>query len=214
MSTAEPAAGPRTALLLTCGHAGEAGSVLRRLSTPERQVVALDQYALDVTPLENVTGLLISMHSDQRFLAARADRLESYLRVGGTVVASGHHAYPFLPGVSLFRPSPSGHLRDLEIHREVEHSIWEGVSERDLTFRKGVAGFYGRGWHEPPKGALVIHSLGPRRVPLDILWRVGAGRALLHGGNDLWQFGGGSDDSAGRIAPQLLAWIFDQREIT
>lgn len=208
-----PTAEPRAALLLTCGHAGEAGGALRRLSTPERQVVALDQYALDAAPLEDFTGLLIGMHSDQRFLAARADRLERYLRAGGTVVASGHHAYPFLPGVSLFRPSPAGHLRDLEVHRETEHAIWEGVSAGDLTFRRGVAGFYGRGWHEPPEGALVVHGLGPQHRPLDILWRVGAGRALLHGGNDLWQFGGGSGDSAGRIAPQLLAWVLDRTEI-
>jgi len=200
---AEAGAVPRQALLLTCGHVETAGAALSRHATPDRAILALDQYALDAAPLEGCAGLLIGMHSDQRFLAAHAGRLERYLRQGGSMVVNGHVAYPFLPGASSFQPVPGGHPRDLEVHRERAHPIWAGVSAHDLTFRRGVAGFYGRGWHRPPEGALVIHSLGQERWPLDIIWRVGAGRVLLHGGNDLWQFGDG-------IAPRLLAWLFDE----
>ncbi|GLK67329.1 hypothetical protein [Hansschlegelia plantiphila] len=145
------------------------------------------------------------MHADQRFLASRAERIASFLDAGGTVVANGHVAYPFLPGIDSARTSPNSRLDDLRILRLASHPIWEGVSGEDLTFRKGVAGFYGRAWHEPPPGALVVNAVGAPERALDILYPVGHGRVLLHGGNDLWQFG--AMDSTARLAPQFLEWL-------
>lgn len=194
-------------LMLTFGHAAEGGASMRRFAAPGREVVLRDQYALDEEALESHAALLIGMHADQRHLAARAGRLAGYLEQGGTIVASGHLAYPFLPDVSGFQALLAGHLDDLRIHREAEHPIWAGVTEDDLTFRRGVAGFYGRGWHQPPPGALVLHSVGRQHRPLDIMWRHGGGRVLLHGGNDLWSFG------AGGIARNLFGWLFAGAEV-
>ena len=42
---------------------------------------------------------------------------------------------------------------------------------------------------------------------MDFVYRVGAGRVLFHGGNDLWQYAGATD-TTGRIVPQLLDWLF------
>ncbi|RVT89984.1 hypothetical protein EOD42_24135 [Rhodovarius crocodyli] len=194
-------------LMLTYGHAAETGAALRRFAAPGRDVVPRDQYALDEEPLEHHAALVIGMHADQRHLAARAGRLAGYLAQGGTIAASGHLAYPFLPDVSGFQPLPTGHLDDLRIHREAAHPIWAGVSEQDLTFRRGVAGFYGRGWHIPPPRARVLHSVGREHRPLDIMWRHGKGRVLLHGGNDLWSFG------AGDIARNLFDWLLAGPEV-
>jgi len=165
-----------------------------------------DLYDLQALDLSTYGSLLISMHVDQRFLASRAEQIASFLNDGGTVVANGHLAYPFLPGMNGFHPLENYGLRDLAVRRLIDHPIWAGVSENDLTFRRGVAGFYGRAWHEPPQGATVVHALGTPDRPLDFIYQVGKGRVLFHGGNDLWQYNGA--DTAGRIAPQLLHWMF------
>ena len=168
-----------------------------------RDVYALEHLDLD---LDDFGALLISMHLDQRFLAGRAAQIESFLRQGGSVIANGHIAYPFLPGMTGVHPLENYGLHDLAVKRLADHPIWAGVSEGDLTFRRGVAGFYGRAWHHPPEGATVVHALGEPDRPLDFIYPVGKGRVLFHGGNDLWQYGGA--DSTGRILPQLLRWIF------
>lgn len=165
-----------------------------------------DPYELQRIPLENFRAVWLSMHCDQHHLAtAAAARLERFVRAGGRVVVCGQVERPFLPGLSRFRHLGSARVADLTVHRLAEHPVWQGVDTRDLTFRRGVAGFYGRGGHEPPPGALVVHGLGPARVPLDFDCPLGAGRVLVHGGNDLWGYLGDCGTAA-RLLPQLLDW--------
>ncbi|MFX9031475.1 hypothetical protein ABTN13_20280, partial [Acinetobacter baumannii] len=80
-------------------------------------------------------------------------------------------------------------LADLTVHRLADHPVWAGVDGGDLTFRRGVAGFYGRVWHDAPAGALIVNGIGPERRPLDFTYAVGAGTILFHGGNDLTGYG-------------------------
>lgn len=68
-----------------------------------RDVYALEHLDLD---LDDFGALLISMHLDQRFLAGRAAQIESFLRQGGSVIANGHIAYPFLPGMTGVQHHP------------------------------------------------------------------------------------------------------------
>jgi hypothetical protein len=191
------------------------GAMAKLASHPDAmgRIVTHDLYDLPALHLNNFSSLLVSMHVDQRFLASRVEQVASFLQDGGTVVANGHLAYPFLPGITGFHALENYGLKDLSVRRLLDHAIWAGVSESDLTFRRGVAGFYGRAWHEPPDGATVVHALGTPDRPLDFIYRVGRGRVLFHGGNDLWQYGGGAD-SAGRILPQLLHWMFSGESAT
>lgn len=184
------------------------GAMANLMSHPDAlgRITAHDLYGLQEIDLTKFGSLLISMHIDQRFLASRAEQIESFLQDGGTVMANGHLAYPFLPGVTGFHALENYGLGDLVVRRLVDHPVWAGVSEDDLTFRRGVAGFYGRAWHDPPEGATIVHALGVHNRPLDFIYRVGKGRVLFHGGNDLWQYG--SADSTARIVPQLLQWLF------
>ena len=184
------------------------GAMANLTSHPDAvgRITTSDTYDLPALDLNKFGSLLISMHIDQRFLASRAEQIASFLHDGGTVIANGHLAYPFLPGITGFHALENYGLGDLAVRRVIDHPIWAGVSENELTFRRGVAGFYGRAWHEPPQGAIVVHALGIPDRPLDFIYRVGEGRVLFHGGNDLWQYGG--TDSAGQILPQLLHWMF------
>jgi hypothetical protein len=184
------------------------GAMAKLAAHPEAQgrIVSRDVYALEQVDLDAYGTLLVSMHLDQRYLAGRVAQIDHFLQGGGTVIANGHLAYPFLPGMTAVHALQEYSLRDLAVKRLVDHPIWEGVSEHDLTFRRGVAGFYGRAWHEPPAAAVIVHALGMADRPVDFIYPVGKGRVLFHGGNDLWQYGG--SDSAGRILPQLLRWMF------
>jgi hypothetical protein len=196
----------KPALALSYGFPDGAMAKLAAHPHAQGRIASEDIYGLERLDLKGYSALLISMHLDQRYLASRAAQIESFLWDGGTVIANGHLAYPFLPGMTGFHALQDYGLRDLAVKRLVDHPIWEGVSENDLTFRRGVAGFYGRAWHDPPQRAVVVHALGIPDRPVDFIYPVGKGCVLFHGGNDLWQYGG--SDSAGRILPQLLRWMF------
>lgn len=195
-----------SAILFTFGYRDRAMGSFAEHPAAAGRIARRDLYDFDTIELDGVGALLFSMHADQRFLAARAARIATFIENGGTVLANGHIAYPFLPHVGRYTPAPGQSIRHLRIHRMADHPIWDGVSENDLTFRRGVAGFYGRGGHQPPPGATVIHTVGVDAQPVDFIYKLGSGRVLVHGGNDLWQYGGG--DSTARIAPQLIAWLF------
>lgn len=199
-------------LFITCGQSEDVAAYdnIKRLAGSAARIEAADIYSFDAQPLERFAALLIGLRVDQRFLAARAERLNRFVEAGGTAVVNGQIVYPFIAGLSLFRPLQDYRVEDLVVRRETAHPVWEGVAVDELTFRRGVAGFYGRGWHEPPPGATVIHTIGADRHPVDFVYPLGAGRVLFHGGNSLWQEAG-PNDTTGRIVPQLIAWLVAQQ---
>ena len=193
-------------ILLTCGEVSPS-PLLTHPRTGSR-VQGLDIYALDTVELQAYAGVLISTYADQRFLAAVRPKLERFLQSGGTVVFCGHVAYPFLPELAPFVPLTGRSVEDYRVWRVREHPVFAGVQTEDLTFRKGVAGFYGRGYNPPPPHALVLHRLGTvEGAPVDCVYgRPDGGRVLVHAGNDLWGYVADTT-SASRLAPQLLDWI-------
>ncbi len=157
--------------------------------------------------LRDVGAVLIPMHADQRHLATVQPVLERFLATGGTVVVCGQIAHPFLRDLRPFVPLAPMSRAELAVRIETDHPIWAGIEPRDLTFRRGVAGFYGRGENPPPPGASILTTVGRGRMALDWLSeRLEGGRLLVHGGNDLWSFAD-DDSTAARLAPQLLAWL-------
>lgn len=193
-------------VLLTCGEV--APSPLLTHPTTASRVDGLDLYALETFDLEVYAGLLISTHADQRFLMTLRPRLDRFLQNGGTLVFCGHLAYPFLPEVAPFVPLTVRSIQDYRVWRVRPHPIFSGVQADDLTFRKGVAGFYGRGHNPPPPHAVILNRLGgPNGAPVDYLYeRPGGGVIFVHAGNDLWM-DLAEESSASWIAPQLLDWI-------
>lgn len=182
------------------------GGDLPAVSERYRGAVEIDHYSLHETDLAPFAAILLPAHLDQRYLGAIAPVVTAFLDRGGRLVFNGHVAWPMLPELQPFVPLASRQLADLAIHRLTEHPVFEGVAEDDLTFRRGVAGFYARGHNPPPDGAVALMGVGPERVPCDwVLQRPAGGEILCHAGNDLWMY---IDDtrSTGRIVPQLIAW--------
>lgn len=166
----------------------------------------IDHYALADVELSRYRALLVPAHLDQRFFGTLTQKVTGFLDGGGTLVFNGHVAWPMLPEFRPFEVLPRVTLETLEVHRLAGHPVFEGVDPRDLTFRRGVAGFYARGHNPPPAGAVALNGLGPERAPCDWVYaRPDGGRILMHAGNDLWMYAGASDSSA-RIVPQLCRW--------
>lgn len=176
------------------------------LQEAERGAVrGVDCYQLCARSLAGAQALLVGIHVDQRHLAGCRGVLEAFVGGGGRAVVCGQVAVPFLAGLAPFRPLVGYGVDDLVVRAVEPHPVWYGVDAVDLTFRRGVAGFYGRGWHQPPSGAQVVNALGPACLPLDYVYALGAGEVLVHGGNDLWEWGDVAT-SASRLIPQLLDW--------
>lgn len=170
------------------------------------RVELIDMYALAEHRLEDHRALLLNASCDQKVLQRLGARLQAYLEGGGVIVCCGHIAYPFLPALQPFVPMANYQLVDLRVALDPTHPIFTGVANADVTFRRGVAGFFGRGANPAPPGARVTATLGPSRVPVDWQARIGDGTLYVHTGNDLWSFDG-DDGTASRIPAQLLGWI-------
>ena len=176
----------------------------------EDTVEDCDLYELDGLGLSARRGLLIGTGADQIHLSENRDLLGRFVERGGVLVICGQVVRPFLDGLPVFEPIDHHGPADLTVSRLSGHPVWEGVRAEDLTFRRGVAGFYGRGCYPRlPAGAVVINGIGPERRPLDIVYRYGRGEVLVHGGNDLWGYRDDPNTSA-RLAPQLLDWVTDR----
>lgn len=169
------------------------------------RVEFIDMYALAEHRLEDHRALLLNASCDQKVLQRLGARLQAYLEGGGVIVFCGHIVHPFLPVLQPFVPMVNYRLIDLRVALDPTHPIFRGVANDDVTFRRGVAGFFGRGANPAPPGARVTATLGPSRVPVDWQACIGDGTLYVHTGNDLWSFDG--DGTASRIPAQLLDWI-------
>jgi hypothetical protein len=174
------------------------------------RVRVVAQYALDGLDPAGVPGLFVGMHADQVHLERRRPVLEAVLDGGGAVVWSGHVAREAVGGLSRFVPLPDPpRLADFRVRPLVPHPVFEGFDQEQLTFRRGVAGFYGRGHNPMPAGAVALNGLGPAGAPVDWEWRrPGGGRMLMHAGNDLWSLFDEAELNA-RMLGRLMDWILE-----
>lgn len=172
-------------------------------------VEPLDIYELPQLDLDRFQGLLFPGSVDQEWLYLHRRLVETFLAGGRVVVFSGHLFRSWLPGASHFVPKKVRSFRDYTVRVVKPHPIFAGVNPEDLTFRRGVAGFFARGHHPPPPEAEVLLALADGE-PITYLDRSSSeGTILLHSGNDLWGYAGATS-TAGRMAPQLLAWIREE----
>jgi hypothetical protein len=179
-------------------------------TTAGERVRSVDLYDLDTLDLADVRGLLINGNCDQIFLERRHEILTDFVTGGGRIAVMGHPLTDFLPGLGQWRKLQYSGPKDLVIGAGEPHPVWEGVDLGDVSFRRGVSGFYGRGYSQKlPDGAVVTNRIGRHALPVDYVYPLGGGQVLVHGGIDLAVYQEDPNTSA-RIFPQLLTWLAQQ----
>jgi len=174
-------------------------------------VDVIDQYELSDHDLSDADGLLLSQHLDEQHLCECAPMLERYLRQGGSISLNGPLYQPCLHGLGCYAPLPSGKAQDWILRLEGTHPITDGVVADDLTYRRGVIGFWARGSFPVPLGSTVLTNMIGDDTPTDFVWhRDGGGRVLVHPGNDVW-FVCNDESSAGRFYANMLDWMANER---
>lgn len=183
-----------------------------------REVVEpLDMYELPEADLSRYIALIITGNVDQELFYRERRLIRNFLDSGKVLVFSGHLLHPWLPGAGTFVPKGINSFQDYRIQIVNPHPIFEGVREEELTFRRGVAGFFARGHNPPPEGAEVLLQLAGGE-PIVYIDRVSTrGVILAHSGYDLLGFGidklysdGAPRTTTSCIAPRLLAWIREE----
>lgn len=179
---------------------------------PERykgNLVLIHETELAQTDPKSINILLIGAGLDQILFAKQTTWVQNFLANNGTLVFNGHISYPFLPELKQFRALPKRTREELTISPIQAHKIFAGVDYLDLSCRRGVYGFYGRGENPPPKGAILINRIGTGDFAVDWLWELpSGGRIFMHSGNAMWMYYGG-DSSAAKVAEQLIDWCVE-----
>lgn len=124
------------------------------------RVQLVDCYTLPQIDLSRHAGILIGPSADQEFLSRHRKIIAGYLERGGVVVFGGHLHRDWLPGAHDFVALAAPGLAGYRVSHVADHPIFAGLEPDDLTFRRGVAGFFARGYHPPPQGAEILTRLG------------------------------------------------------
>lgn len=178
-------------------------------SNIQNEFTVIDIYDLPKLDLTPYMCMVLNGLVDQEFLLKEKQRIADFLNESKVLVFSGNLFRPWLPGGSNFVPKTIRNHQDYRVSVASPHSIFEGVTNYDMTYQKGVAGFFARGHHPLPPGAEVLLTL-PGGEPITYIDRHSTkGTLLVHAGNDLFGYGN-PEKTSGRIAPQLLAWVHEE----
>lgn len=202
-----------TSLLIAALDQGEEYSFDKKIQSQPfaGSVELVDIYDLAGLDLERYCGIVIPSTADQEFLLKHRQIIRDYLDSRRVVVFCGHLFRPWLPGASNFVPKKIGSYKDYAVKVvPKQHPIFAGVLDHDITFRKGVAGFFARGHHVSPPGAEVLVAFEDGTPVTYIDRKTTKGTILLHSGNDLLGYYGEGEKTAGRIAGQLVKWILEE----
>jgi hypothetical protein len=166
----------------------------------------LDVYDFPNANLEPYIALIIQGSIDQELLLREKEKIRKFVDRGKVLIFGGHLFLPWLPGASSFIPKEISSHRDYEVNFHQAHPIFEGVDTNELSYRKGVAGFFARGHHPLPAGAEVLLTL-PDGEPTLYIDRVSTeGTLFVSSGNALLGYQDPAE-STGQITKRLIEWI-------
>ncbi len=165
----------------------------------------IDCYAIAGTDLSRYALLVVPSTVDQEHLARHRDVIRRYLDGGGVLLFGGQLHRDWLPGASRFVPLAPPSLAAYRVTWLADHPIFAGIEPDDLTFRRGVAGFFARGHHPLPPGAEVLVRLGGGEPATYIDRTSTRGTILVHASGDLLGYDG-ADNTASRLSGQLVDW--------
>lgn len=170
----------------------------------------IDQYQLTQHNLEPYCCIVVHDFADQEYLYKNRAIIEDFLEAGKIVIFGGHLFRAWLPGCPIFTPRTIESHEDYNVYKKIDHPIFEGVDTDDMTYNKGVAGFFARVTHSPvPAGSDVLLTFRDGMAITYIDRQSTKGTILVHSGRDLFAHRM-QNKSTDRISTQLLQWIQDE----
>lgn len=184
-----------------------------RLSEEDRSrgLTFLYLYDLPYADLHAYEGLIITNLVEEQFLLDHKAVLEDYLAQGGVIFSLTETSLPWLTGVSNWKRSPIP-LKDREIIiSEPVHPMFMGVDAYDINYRKGVRGFFSRGYFgEIPKHAKVLVT-DQSGVPIIYVDQYSTNGTIFAGaGTDIYRVFMDEENTSNKLSVQMLVCIRDE----
>ncbi|MGN4124134.1 hypothetical protein ACMGD3_03765 [Lysinibacillus sphaericus] len=181
-----------------------------RLSAEDRRrgLTFLYLYDLPYTDLRAYAGLIITNLVEEQFLLEQKILLDQYLKQGGVIFSLTETSLPWLTGVPNWKRSPIP-LKDREIIiTEPMHPIFAGIDAYDINYRKGVRGFFSRGYFEniPLHGEVLITDQSGA-VIIYVDHDSTNGTILAGAGTDIYRVFIDEVNTSSKLSVQMLAFI-------
>lgn len=171
----------------------------------------IDIYSLGKVDLTPYKCLVITGFSDQDFLYKERHAIREFLEDRKVVVFCGNLVTNWLPGGKPFIAKDIKRFSDYRVRKVIDHPIFRGVEEDDMTLKKGVAGFFARGHHPLPTGAEVLLTLNEGEPITYIDRHSTSGTILAHVGFDLFGYMQTDEKkTTDRISAQLRSWVLEE----
>lgn len=195
------------------GHAfGKEGRAMAASNESMEHVTNLDQYQLATTDLTPYNVLVVTDFIDQEYLFENKEIIQEFLDAGKIVVACTHIFRPWLPGSNLFMPKNIYKYSDYEMQVVKEDSFFRGVDMKELAYRKGVSGFYSRGYHPLTNKEAEVVLAFLDGTPITYIDRsTTKGTIVAHSARDLLTYATG-DNSTQLISKQFMEWLGEELE--
>lgn len=174
----------------------------------KRGLVFLEMYQLPFTDLSAYKGLIITNYVDENFMWQHKEIFGNYLHNGGVIFSFAEMSVSYLPNAPLWQRSPIA-IKDREIIlSEPVHPMFEGIDPYDLNYRRGVKGFFTRGYFAqlPPEAEVIVKD--QEDAPIIYVDRTSTNGTLIVGaGTDIYQVYRDEESSANRLTTQILEVI-------
>lgn len=149
--------------------------------------------------------VIAPMGVDEILLDDNRDKIAIFLENGGILLSFTQNYKEWLPGNTLYVASQTP-IRIREI-KTCGHVITHGVRDYDINYRRGVKGFFNRGYFVPPKNACVFLEDSDRQCVAYIDRETTKGTIVCTAGADLFGYGLYESSTAKRLGLNLMLWL-------
>lgn len=169
---------------------------------------------MEAIELEKYCAIVLPAMVDEIYLHRFVNKIRAYLDNGGVVISFMQNYTGILPNNTGYVAS-SVPIKDRDVHfaqGESSEYIFDGIREYDVNVRRGVKGFFNRGYFELdrfPQGqkpeVLLEDNQGKCVAYIDRTSTNGI--ILAAAATDLLGFGLFDNTTARRMGPNLLGWL-------
>lgn len=170
-----------------------------------RKINAYDALAGAKNDLFDCHVVLVPMGIDEILLYENREKIAAFLEKGGILLSFTQNCKEWLAGNSLYIASQTP-IRMREV-RTCGHEITHGVKDYDINYRRGVKGFFSRGYFLPPPNACVFLKDSDGQCVAYIDRQSTKGVIVCTAGADLLGYGLYESSTAKRMGLNLMLWI-------